>query len=98
MSPQTINTVDEIDLFGPISTAMLRNLARATAIGKLFLARAKGAPYPGQKVTEAIAQGLAGIHALNRLWLWFDITPAALRHVFAKHLAEFKKRGITVRQ
>ena len=98
MSPQTIHTVDEIELVGPISTAMLRNLPRATAIGKLVLTQAKGASYPGQKITEAIAQGLAGIHALDRLWLWFDTTPAALRHVFAEHLAEFKMRGITVRQ
>ena len=98
MSPQTINTVDEIELFGPISTAMLRNLPRATAIRRLVLPQAKGAPYPGQKITEAIAQGLAGMPALNRLWLWFDTTPAALRHVFAEHLAEFKMRGITVRQ
>ena len=98
MSPQTIHTVDEIELIGPISTAMLRNLPRATAIGKLVVAQAKGTLYPGQKITEAIAQRLAGIHALNRFWLWFDTTPAALRHVFAKHLAEFKKRGITVRQ
>ena len=52
MSPQTIHTVDEIELIGPISTAMLRNLPRATAIGRLVLTQAKGAPYPGQKITD----------------------------------------------
>ena len=77
-----INAIEKIDLVGPISAAMLRNLPRSTAIGMLSLNQAKGTPYPGQKITEAIARGLANIHSLERLWLWLDTTPAALRHVF----------------
>ncbi len=83
MSQQTKNTVEEISLVTPISAAVLRDLPRATAIGKLSLTQPEGATYPGQKVTEAIAREFAGIHSLDRLWLWLDATPAALRHVFA---------------
>ena len=94
MSPQTIHTVDEIELVGPISTAMLRNLPRATAIGRLFLRKNKpykkrtlaekqAIPRPQQNFTEAIARGLAGIHSLDQLWLRLEATPAALRLAFA---------------
>jgi hypothetical protein len=92
---QTISTIDEISLVGPISAAVLRDLPRETAIGTLSLTPEKAKPYKMRTLaekaakprrayfTEAIARGLAGIHALDKLWLWLDATPAALRHVFA---------------
>ena len=95
MTTQSINTVDEISLVGPISAAMLRDLPRATAIGTLSLRPEKPKSYkmrtPAEKAakwrrayfTEAIARALAGIHSLDKLWLWIEATPAALRHVFA---------------
>ncbi len=43
----------------------------------------KAAKWRRAYFTEAIARGLVGMHSLDKLWLWLEATPAALRHVFA---------------
>jgi hypothetical protein len=57
-----IDSVEEINLVGPISADMLRNLPRATAIGRLTLAAKTPAPHslssPGEKTAQVRASCL----------------------------------------
>ncbi len=63
-----------IKLTGPVSAGSIRDLARFGDVEKLSITQ-------DSPLTEALARAFGALKSVNALWLWCDVTPAAMQHV-----------------